>query len=247
MGVLTGKQDGFGKGIWDYHRGQADIELGQRDDGLITPTGGPAVYFREYADWPSIEKQAIKLAHGRVLDVGCGAGRVCLHLQSKGLDVVGVDNSPLAVKTCRQRGVKSVKLRSLTQITRDMGTFDTIVMYGNNSALVGTPTRARWLLRRWRSLTRPDAAILAANCDPYKTDLPEHLAYHRHNRSRGRMGGKIRLRIRYRQYATPWWDVLLLSADEMREIVDGTGWQIGRLFQSDGGSYIAALTKEAQP
>jgi SAM-dependent methyltransferase len=247
MSTLTGKQDGFGKGIWDYHRGRADIELGERDDGLIIATGGPAAYFREYADWPSIEKQAIKLAHGRVLDVGCGGGRVGLHLQNKGLDVVGIDNSPLAVKTCRQRGLKSVTLKALTQTTRDMGLFDTIILYGNNLGLAGTPTRTRWLLRRWRSLTRPDAVILASERDPYKTDLPEHLAYHRHNRRRGRMGGQIRLRIRYRDYATPWWDLLLLSVDEMRQIVSGTGWQISRIFESDGPSYIAALTKEAQP
>ena len=78
--------------------------MGERDDGLITPTGGPGVYFREYEDWPAIEKQAIELARGRVLDIGCGAGRVGGHLQGKGLDVVGVDNSPLAVRTCRERG-----------------------------------------------------------------------------------------------------------------------------------------------
>ena len=61
MSKLTGKQDGFGRGIWDYHNGHADVELGERDDGLITATSGPKVYFNEYADWSSIEKEAIKL------------------------------------------------------------------------------------------------------------------------------------------------------------------------------------------
>ena len=247
MSRLTGKHDGFGRGIWDYYNDRAGVELGERDDGYITPTGGPGAYFTEYADWPEVEKQAIKLAHGRVLDIGCGGGRVSLHLQSKGLDVVGIDNSPLVVKVCKQRGVKAAKCLPLTQVSRTLGLFDTIVMFGNNFGLVANPKRARWLLRRWRGITNSDAVLLAGTMDPYETDAPYHTSYHRHNRRRERMGGQIRLRIRYQDLATPWWDLLLLSVAELRKIVAGTGWTVDRVFESKGPRYIAALTKEVQP
>ncbi len=137
MSKWDGKQDGFGKGIWDYHNGSAGVELGERDDGHICPTGGPGVYFREYGDWPQVEKDAITLARGRVLDIGCGAGRVSLYLQSKGLRVVGIDNSPLAAKVSRQRGATSIKVMSITEISRDLGD--------------AAPARVRrWIVRgRW--------------------------------------------------------------------------------------------------
>ena len=36
-------------------------------------------------NWHLTEKKAIKYARGRVLDIGCGAGRHALYLQDKGL------------------------------------------------------------------------------------------------------------------------------------------------------------------
>ena len=85
-----------------------------------------------------------------VLDVGCGAGRVCLHLQEQGHEVIGIDNSPLAVKVARERGVQDARVLSITQASRNkLGQVDTIVMMGNNFGLFASPKRARWLLRRF--------------------------------------------------------------------------------------------------
>ncbi len=50
----------------------------ERDDGFVGLSGGVKTYFSKYDVWPKIEKKALKLAKGRVLDVGCGAGRVSL-------------------------------------------------------------------------------------------------------------------------------------------------------------------------
>ena len=246
MGRLTKMQDGFGRGIYDWHMGREVVEIGERDDGWIDTTGGPGVYFAEYAQWRPEVQEAADMATGRVLDVGCGAGRVALHLQSKGLDVTGIDLSPLAIKVCRLRGVKDAKVMSITEVGPALGTFDTIVMFGNNFGLFGSFRRARWLLRRFRNLTSPNARIIAQTMDPYETAQPGHKAYHRANRRRGRMGGQIRLRIRYKDSATPWFDYLLVSEKEMREIMDGTGWRVGRILRSKEGDlrYIAVLEKE---
>ncbi|MFB6107687.1 MAG: class I SAM-dependent methyltransferase [Haloplanus sp.] len=49
------------------------------------------------------------LVRGPVLDVGCGTGELSLYLARRGLDVLGIDISPLAVEQARekarQRGV----------------------------------------------------------------------------------------------------------------------------------------------
>ena len=55
----------------------------------------------------------MRFVRGRVLDLGCGAGRVGLHLQSRGHDVVGIDVSPLAVEIAGQRGLADVRLGTL--------------------------------------------------------------------------------------------------------------------------------------
>jgi hypothetical protein len=126
--------------------------------------------------------------------------------------------------------------------------FDSIVMFGNNFGLFGNTERARWLLRKFRNLTSADARIIAQSLDPYKTDAPEHLWYHKFNKKRGRLGGQIRLRIRHRMYKTPWFDYLLVSQKEMKAILAGTGWKVVEFIESDpgffGGFYFAIIEKE---
>ena len=66
------------------------------------------------------------------------AGRVSLYLQRKGLTVTAIDNSPLAIRVCRTRGVKDVRVLAIEQIGRLAGApFDTVVMLGNNFGLFG--------------------------------------------------------------------------------------------------------------
>jgi SAM-dependent methyltransferase len=246
MSRLTKKQDAFGAAIYDCFHGQRTYEIVERDDGFFGLSAGPLTYFKEYADWPEHQREAISLARGRVLDVGCGAGRVALYLQCRGLDVTGVDNSPLAIAVCKARGVKKARVISVTQLSRRLGVFDTIVMYGSNFGLFGGFRRARWLLRRFHGMTGLAGRIIVESRDPYGPGkLPRcHLEYHRFNCRRGRMGSQLRIRIRYRRYATPWFDYLLASKQEMARIVRGTGWRITRFFDSQGSHYIAVLEKE---
>ncbi|KPK62524.1 MAG: hypothetical protein AMK73_05960 [Planctomycetes bacterium SM23_32] len=243
MARLTPQQDAFGRAMYDHYRGIPAYEICERDDGHVALSGGPAIYLADYGVWPPHQKQAIRLARGKVLDIGCGAGRHSLYLQGKGLDVTGIDTSPLAVKVCRLRGLKKARLLPVTRVSRRLGTFDTVLMFGNNFGLMGGFRRGRWLLRRFGGMTSEGARILAESRDPYATDDPIHRAYHRRNRRRGRMGGQIRLRVRYRTCATPWLDYLLASQDEMRAILDGTGWHLARAIDGTDGSYVAVIEK----
>ena len=241
---LTAKEDGYGRAMWDYYHGRGGYEIAERDDGYVASSGGPVAYLAEYKNWPAHQKEAIKFARGKVLDVGCGAGRVALYLQQKGFDVTGIDVSPLAVKVCRLRGLKKARVMSVTQLTQKLGTFDTLIFYGNNFGLFGSFKRARWLLRRLRRMTSDRARIIAESNDPYQTEVSCHLAYHKLNRKRRRMSGQLRLRIRYQTYATPWFDYLLVSQEEMRKISAGTGWKVSRFIDSNGPAYVAVIEKE---
>lgn len=239
-----GKKDAFGQAMWDYLNGRGGFEIVERDDGYVGFSFGPAHYLAEFKNWPSDQKKAIRLARGRVLDIGCGAGRVALRLQNRGLDALGIDNSPLAIKTCRKRGLRKTRVMSITQVSRKLGEFDTIVMYGNNFGLFGSFDRAKRLLKRFAGMTSPTARIIAESNDPYQTSVKCHLDYHRFNRCRGRMSGQLRFRIRYQTYATPYFDYLLVSKDEMQKIVAGTGWRIAKFFDSGHSRYIAMMEKE---
>jgi SAM-dependent methyltransferase len=244
---MKGHRDVFGQALFDYFNGREDSQIVvERSDGEVGPDGGPKVYFSEYKDWPPppIEKRAMRYVRGRVLDVGCGAGRHALYLQDKGHEVVGIDNSPLAIEVCRCRGLKDARLLSIGRISSRLGRFDTILMFGGNFGLVGNFEKGKRLLRRFAKITSRRGRILASSVDPYDTDDPMNLEYHKTNQRKGRMSGQIRLRVRYKTYKSAWFDWLIVSKDEMREMLKDTGWKLKRTIETTGPRYMAVIQKE---
>lgn len=238
-------QDAFGHALYDYQQGDGDAHsIIERDDGFFD-VDGPKHYFASFQEWPPRQQQAMGLVRGRVLDVGCGAGRHALYLQTQGLDVLGIDESPLAIEVCQLRGLKQAMVLPITRVSSRLGTFDSILMLGNNFGLFGSFKRARWLLKRLRALTAAQATITAESLDPYQTQDPLHLEYHQWNRDRGRSGGQVRMRVRYRQYVNPWFDYLFVSKEEMEQLLSGTGWAVDRYLDSDGAIYVAIIKKVA--
>ena len=238
------KKDAYGQEIWAFFNGKKAYELVERADGFIDMSGGATAYFAELKDWPKIQKQAIQYAKSNVLDVGAGAGRVSLYLQSKGHNVTAIDNSPLAIKVCKRRGIKHAKILPIENITQfKPNSFDTIILFGNNFGLFGGYKKAKRLLKTCSEITSDDALIIAESNDPYKTNDPVHLSYQNLNRKRGRMPGQLRIRIRFKNYIGDWFDYLLVSQQEMKEILKGTGWKVRKFIKSDKSSYIAIIEK----
>jgi len=239
---MKDRQDAYGHEVYDCLAGRPVYEIVEREDGYIDahPAGG---YLAPYEDWPPSEKEAMGYVHGHVLDIGCGAGRHSLYLQEKGFDVTGIDVSPLAIDVCTRRGLRYALVMPITRVTTRLGTFDTIVMMGNNFGLLANAQRAGRLLRRLHRMTSPGARVIAQARDPYDTDNPFHHEYHRRNRERGRMGGQLRIRVRYQKYVTPWFDYLFVSQEEMESILSGTGWTAVRYLGLGEPSYIAIIEK----
>ncbi len=240
--------DVFGQELYDQHRGfLADDfrEVGERDDGNLQVYDHPRWYFTPFDEWDPHLQKAMAYIRGRTLDIGCGAGRIALPLQQNGVDVVGIDQSPLAVRICRERGINDVRLLSVTQVSANkLGVFDSIVMMGNNFGVFGSPEWAHRILRRFHRMTTAHGRILAETTDPYATDDPVHLAYQERNRARGRMSGQSRHRDRYRNLKGPWYDWLFVSRDEMREIVAGTGWIVRKFIEPEGAQYVGVIEKD---
>lgn len=241
--------DAFGQVLWDYYKENKHISshVIERDDGNIDVPRSfdMQMYFSDFKDWPKIEKAAIKFVNGSVLDVGCGAGRHCIYLQKKNHDVIGLDNSPLAIKISKLSGVKQTKVLSFKDVGKlKLLMFDTILMFRNNFGLFGNFKKARKLLSILYNITTQNGLIIATTLNPYKTKSREHKEYHKLNRKRNRMGGQATIRIRYKKLIGPWFDYLLVSQTELKHILAGTGWKIKKIFTEKGSpTYRMILRK----
>jgi SAM-dependent methyltransferase len=240
---LSEDEDAFGRLLLDHLAGEAGELILELDDGRAGPALPADVFFAERPEWPAEEQQVFELVHGRVLDVGCGAGRHSLEAQRRGLTVVAIDISPGAVEVCRRRGVSDVRLLPLASVDATLGTFDTVLLMCGNFGLVGTAEDAVHVLRTLHGMTTPGARIVLDSVDPHQDTNPADLAYQERNRARGQLPGQVTMRLRYRGLATPWYDLLNLSARELEGLLAEAGWQLAHLVEAEPPEYYAILEK----
>ena len=160
--------------------------------------------------------------------------------------MLAIDASPLGIRVCRKRGVKHAKVLSVTELSRKLGTFDTILMFGNNFGLMGNPRRARWLLRRFDRMTPDDGIIIAGSGDLNRTTDPTCCAKMARNVKKGRLPGEFRLRPKYRHYISPPVLWLYASKDDMMAILKPTAWQVTNFFddRQPSGAFVALIEKK---
>lgn len=242
-GVLSQGDDAFGRLLLDHMAGEAGQLILELDDGRAGPALPADVFFAEHREWPAEEQRVFESVQGRVLDIGCGAGRHSLEAQKRGLDVVAIDISPGAVEVCRQRGVRDVRLRPLAAVDATLGAFDTALMMCGNFGLVGTAEEALLVLRVLHDLTAPSGRIVLDSVDPHQDAGAADIAYQERNRALGRWPGQVTIRLRYGDLATPWYDLLNLSATELEELAAQAGWQLAHFVEGEPGEFYAVLEK----
>ncbi|MCA1847032.1 MAG: class I SAM-dependent methyltransferase [Actinobacteria bacterium] len=210
----------------------AAFGLIERSDGHLGVMDA-ARYFAPADEWSPTTAFARERAAGRVLDIGAGAGRVALALQDHGRGVVALDISPGATTVCQQRGVHSTFTGDVFDLAATApAPFDTFLMLGNNLGLVGGPDQAPRFLEALAGMARPGARVIGETLDPYGTSDPDHLRYHEENRRLGRLAGQLRLRVRHRRLATPWWDYLCCTPEELQSILSATRWELSDVYSA---------------
>jgi SAM-dependent methyltransferase len=245
---MDARDDGFGQLLLDCWsagpRPHTFLQVIERDDGFVSVEDAYR-YFSVPEEWVEPERAAVLRARGRVLDVGCAAGRHATVMTEQGCEVVGIDPSPGAVKVAAERGVDARPGTILDP--GDVGTFDAIALLGGNLGLLGSRRRSTVALYRLATVARPGARLLAVGHDPYATDDPVHLAYHEHNRWRGLLPGQIHMRLRYKDAMSEWFDRLLLSPAELTRLLAVTPWRLADVVADrETGFYLAEMTLARQ-
>jgi len=239
------RPDVVGELIRDWFDGQQVCEIVEREDAFVSVYGGPAAYFLPWKDWKSSERRAVRYARGQVLDVGAGAGRVALELENRGRRVVAIDRSPLAVEVARARGVGDARVHELERIDELDERFDSIVLFSAGLGLLGNRERAVATLRAFGDITSERGKVIASCTNPWLHRSPASLSYYRENLRRGRLYGQLTIRIRYGNAASPWFDWLNASPEEVAVIAAEAGWRLARVIGAHEGTYSAVLCKRA--
>jgi SAM-dependent methyltransferase len=239
---ITAANDAFGLGLLEFTLNKKRNEMIERDDGVMFYVDN-AEYFTPYRKWAYYDRQAISHARGRILDIGCGAGRHGIYLQEKGHDVTGIDNSPIAVKISRERGLKDARKMAIEEISPRLGKFSTVIMLGHNFGLFQDVKKMKKILVVLDKMTPEDGVIIAESMDPHRLFGNEESEYRRRNVENGMLPGHVRVRILIKNIIGPWFDYLFVSKKEMKELLEGTPWRVKRFYGGFWPTYTAIIEK----
>ena len=174
-----------------------------------------ARYFRTYSQFTTLEQKIISLAHGEILDVGCGTGMFIPYLSKQG-NVIGIDISSPVVEVARERGIAHVAVRDIFDF-KSRQKYDTIVLFENNFGLAGTVSRARQLLEILGSLLTPTGCILTNATTVTRSDYFENELYSVWKKKRGESFKWISFNVRFLAE-------LCAEAGLRLDVVDSNSW-----------------------
>ena len=235
---MNSKTDPMGRAIADYFKNEAAEKLRVfspmfKEDEIPLPT-----LFRDYKTMPEIERKALDMAKGKILDVGAGAGCHSLVLQEKGMDVTAIDISPLSVETMKKRGVKKVLEQDFFTLE---GQYDTILMLMNGIGIVGTLERLPEFFKQLDKILAPGGQLLCDSSDisyVFETDegiieLPAGASYY----------GELSFQMQYRDTIGEPFDWLYIDADTLREEAEKCGYAVDVIAEGEHYDYLARITK----
>ena len=235
---MNSKMDPMGKAIADYFKTQKASKLRvfspmfEEDEIPLT------TLFRNYESMPEIERKALDLAKGRVLDVGAGAGCHSLVLQEKGMGVTAIDISPLSVETMKKRGVKKVLEQDFFTLE---GQYDTILMLMNGIGIVGTLERLPEFFKQLDKILAPGGQVLCDSSDisyvfedeEGMIDIPNEMNYY----------GEHSFRMQYKDTIGEPFNWLYIDADTLKEKAGRYGYSVEVVAEGEHFDYLARLTK----
>lgn len=162
--LLSADKDPMGAAIADYFKHHKSDHLrvfsSQFDEDEIPVKE----LFRAEKQMPLLERTALSMATGKILDVGAGSGCHSLALQEAVKEVHAIDISPLAVEVMKQRGVRNVSQTNLFD-ERFCEPYDTLLMLMNGSGIIGKLENLPAFFKKMKQLLRPGGCILMDSSD----------------------------------------------------------------------------------
>ena len=161
---MKAQTDIFGKALQTYFHNPEKQSLTTWTNLTDEDDVPLAYFFRLYDEMPVLEKNALALASGKILDVGCGSGSHSLYLQNqRTLDVTALDISEGAIEVAKARGVKQTHCLSIWDFNET--NYDTILLLMNGMGIGKTTTELPALLKHLKGLLAPEGSILVDSSD----------------------------------------------------------------------------------
>ena len=190
-----------------------------------------------------LERRALELCRGRVLDLGAGAGRHAIELQASDFQVVAVDPLAEAVEIMRDRGVEDARLGDIESVSGER--FDTVLMLMHGVGIVGNLRGLGNLLEELPSRLNPGGRLICDSADlaaVLHDESPEALDEFS---TPDRYLGEVQFSLRYGSLEGARYPWLFVAPEALEIIARAAGFDTEIAATGERGAYVAVLTEAA--
>lgn len=228
-------RDLIGAALLDYSNKEysSDIIIKSsitEDDVIALP-----YLFRTENQLPVIEKEALKLCVGHVLDVGAGSGCHSLILQKKYISVEAIDTSKGAVEVMKKRGLTAHHI-NFFEVEKK---YDTLLFLMNGAGIAGTLNGLNPFLEKAKSLLNSGGQIILDSSDiayMFKNDDGSKWIDLSKN-----YYGEVTYQMEYKEYKTDLFNWLFIDYNSLAKTAKSIGLNIEKVMDGEHHDYLARL------
>ena len=232
--------DIYGKALLNYIENPSNQEILVHSDIAETDSYPISWFFRKFTDFPEIEKIAIELCKGKILDVGAGTGIHSLELQNRDLDVTAIDISEGAIQCMKNQGVKNALLQDFYKIENQK--FDTLLMLMNGFGVMGKMNKVDDFFRKADELLAEGGQIIVDSSDLL------HL-YQEEDGSvlidlNGDYYGEVEYQMEFEGEKGFPFDWLFIDFASLQDAANKAHFNVVKIFEEESHQYLAKITRK---
>jgi SAM-dependent methyltransferase len=237
--LLSPDKDPMGAAIADYQKRGKAAKLRVFSSFFDEDEIPVSQLFRSFEEMPPLEKTALQMATGKILDCGAGSGCHSLALQNMGKEVQAIDISPLSVETMQQRGVKQASQINLFD-NHLIEKFDTILMLMNGSGIIGKLAYMPLFFNKMKQILTPGGCIYMDSSDlrylfeEEDGSIDIDLA--------GDYYGEVDFQMQYKQIKGESFDWLYIDFQTLKLYATQNGFTVELIEEGEHYDYLARLS-----
>lgn len=222
-----------GKALWEYFKNNKNKKPLILHNDYGKPEKMPKeVFFLDHAELNDLDLYALSMCRGRILDVGAGAGRHVLPLQSTN-DVTALEISPLCNKIMAERGVNQIIEEDIFNFNPEEK-YDTILMLMNGIGLAGSLDGVKALLKKCKQILAENGQIIFDSSDIsylYRdTFFPKD-----------RYFGEVTYQYEYKQEKGKEFGWIYIDKNTITKVASQVGYHCQVIYQGNNDQYLARL------
>lgn len=236
---MTHFDDPMGRAVYDFHFHSINQPIIVHSDDFDDDSIETAYLFRTYKQMPALEKKAMSLCKGTILDIGACAGAHSVYLQEKGFDVTALETSPLCCEVLKSRNINKVIQQDIYQFNGQ--TFDTILLLMNGTGIAGSLDGLDILFHHLKTLLNPEGQILIDSSDLiYLFEEEDGSALI--DISADNYYGQLTFQTEYKNWISQPFPWLYVDLNNLENSIEKNQIKLNKVFKGQHYDYLAQIS-----